>query len=173
MEQFMKKWSLMLRWWLTFTLINVGTVILYLTGVLNTVNEVDFTKISFLIYIIFYCFSIRNGIYTYRASKGPRLTETQALRYVVKNEGGWFVSDSLLTLGMIGTVIGFIFMLGTSFNQISTSNIASMQSALMAMSRGVSTALYTTGAGLICSLLLKVQLFDFTQYLEKFIDEKR
>ena len=158
MKLFIGKWSIMLRWWLFFTLINLGTVIAGLTGVLSNVNEVDMTKISFLIYIIFYLFSVRIGIHTYKASKGDVLTEPEANEYVRKSEVGWFASDSMMTLGMIGTVIGFIIMLGTSFNQISTSNIASMQMALMSMSKGVSTALYTTGTGLICGLLLKVQL---------------
>ena len=34
------------------------------------------------------------------------------------------------------------------------------------MSCGMSTALYTTAAGLVCSLLLKLQLFNFTHHLD-------
>jgi biopolymer transport protein ExbB/TolQ len=34
------------------------------------------------------------------------------------------------------------------------------------MGVGMSTALYTTAAGLVCSLLLKLQLFNFTHHLD-------
>jgi hypothetical protein len=37
---------------------------------------------------------------------------------------------------------------------------------LAKMSSGMSTALYTTAAGLVCSLLLKLQLFNFTHHLD-------
>jgi len=34
------------------------------------------------------------------------------------------------------------------------------------MGAGMSTALYTTAAGLVCSLLLKLQVFNFTHHLD-------
>jgi len=83
------------------------------------------------------------------------------------NESGWFTSDILLTIGMIGTVLGFIFMLSSSFENINASNLGSIQHSLTTMSAGMSTALFTTAAGLICSLILKIQLFIFGKYLEK------
>jgi biopolymer transport protein ExbB/TolQ len=72
----------------------------------------------------------------------------------------------LLTLGMIGTVAGFIYMLSSSFSEMDPQNVVSMQGVLAKMSCGMSTALYTTAAGLVCSLLLKLQLFNFTHHLD-------
>jgi len=148
-------------------LINLGTVVLLLTGMVDKINEVDFTKLSFVIYILCYIFTIRNGIFVYRACKSPPTTEEEVNEYCQSNEVGWFTSDMFLTLGMIGTVIGFIFMLSTSFADISTANVVTLKSALSKMSMGMSTALFTTAAGLICGLILKIQLFDFQQYLDK------
>jgi len=167
MKSFMKKWSLALRWWLFFMLINLGTVVLFLTGMVDKINEVDFTKLSFIIYILCYVFTIRNGILIYKACKEPPTTEGGVNEYCQKNEVGWFTSDMFLTLGMIGTVIGFIFMLSTSFADISTANVMTLKAALSKMSMGMSTALFTTAAGLICGLILKIQLFDFQQYLDR------
>ncbi len=161
-----KKWSLMLRWWVVFMIINIGTVFLLVSGVADTINEVDFTKISFLIYASFYVFSARNGIHTYKLSKKETITEDDIDEYSRKSEVGWFVADALLTLGMIGTVVGFIYMLSTI--GLTTVSAATIPIVLAKMSIGMSTALYTTAAGLICSLLLKLQLFDLSNYLDKF-----
>ena len=166
MLNIIKKWSLALRWWLVFMLINVGMVVMLSTGMVDTINEVDFTKISFLIYTAFYVFSARNGIHAYKLSKKETITEDDIDEYSRKSEVGWFVADALLTLGMIGTVVGFIYMLSTI--GLTTVSAATIPIVLAKMSIGMSTALYTTAAGLICSLLLKLQLFDLSNYLDKF-----
>jgi len=167
MKHFVKKWGLLLRWWIFFMLTSLGTVFLSLSGVMTFVYMVDFTRISFLIFVLFYIFSIRNGILTYKIGKNPPLNEAEVTEYCQKTEVGWFVADMLLTLGMIGTVLGFIFMLNVSFSSLTALNIAAIQNALVQMSSGMSTALITTASGLICSLFLKLQMFDFSHYLDK------
>jgi biopolymer transport protein ExbB/TolQ len=66
----------------------------------------------------------------------------------------------LLSLGMIGTVAGFILMLGDTFGSIDTTNQDSLKDALSNMALGMSTALYTTLVGLILSQALKIQLVN-------------
>ncbi len=167
MINFIKKWSLALRWWLVFMLINLGTVFILFTGIVDDVNKADFTKLSFVIYATFYIFSVQSGIHAYRISKKQPTTEPEIDEYRSKDEPGWFVAESLLTIGMIGTVLGFIYMLSLSFGGLAAVNVLTIQAALVKMSAGMSTALYTTAAGLICSLLLKIQLFDLSQHLDK------
>lgn len=163
---FIDKYSILLRWWLFFAIATLGTVALHLTGIIQKVNQVDVTKISFLIYILFAVFTILNGIDTYQLCKQDEFNNRNIARYYKKSEIGWFVSDMLLTLGMIGTVAGFIYMLSSSFSDMNPQNALSMQGVLVKMSRGMSTALYTTAAGLICSMLLKLQVFNFTHRLD-------
>jgi len=146
----MKK-DLFLRWWLLFALIVAGSILAGITGLFGKINEADFTKISFLIYGLFLVFSIKCGLNTSR---------------VKEDQGGWFMSDVFITLGMIGTVVGFIYMLSTCFASIDTSQPQTMRLALSKMSTGMGTALYTTASGLVCSLLLKLQLFNLEQGLE-------
>ena len=162
----LEKYSILLRWWLFFAVASLGTVALSLSGVIHKVNQADFTKISFLIYAVFAIFTIRTGIETYRLCREDKVTNRHIAIYYKKSDIGWFVSDMLLTLGMIGTVAGFIYMLSTSFSEMDPQNVISMQGVLAKMGAGMSTALYTTAAGLVCSLLLKLQVFNFTHHLD-------
>jgi len=47
---------------------------------------------------------------------------------------GWFIAETCLVLGLIGTVTGFILMLGTAFTELDVTNITSVQNALVKMS---------------------------------------
>jgi hypothetical protein len=158
------KYSPVLRWWLFFTVISLGVFTLAVSGALREIIRVDVTKISILILAVFFFFTIRTGRNTFRLCNGNGAAAYSATGDR-DDELGWFVSDMLLTMGMIGTVIGFIYMLGTSFVEFDPANADSLRNVLSRMSGGMSTALYTTAAGLICSLLLKLQLFNFTQHL--------
>ena len=150
----MKTYTAFLRWWLIFILMILGSITLYITDMISEINQADFTKISFFIYGLFMVFSIHTGMLTHRSCKTGHIDD---------GETGWFVADKLMALGMIGTVIGFIYTLQSVFVGLDTSSTEAMQQALSSMSTGMSTALYTTASGLICSLLLKVQLFNLSQ----------
>lgn len=71
-------------------------------------------------------------------------------------EIGWFVTDIMIKLGLLGTVVGFIIMLG-SITNIGTFDASVMQDVLQAMSGGMGVALYTTLTGLVCGMLLALQ----------------
>jgi hypothetical protein len=79
---------------------------------------------------------------------------------------GWFISDLLLSLGLLGTVIGFIVMLGP-ISGLDAGDQSAIKGALAAMSGGMAVALYTTLAGLIGGMLLKIQGF----VLDSAVDE--
>jgi hypothetical protein len=146
-----------LKWWLMVCLIVVGIGFLVIYDVVTLVGQYDITKISFLISGLFCYFTIKIGIETYKPGKNTYKNMKTAD----------FFAGKFFVLGMIGTVLGFIYMLYTCFNKLDVSNPALMQAALMQMSVGMSTALFTTAAGLICMLLLKLQLFNLEQALEE------
>lgn len=79
---------------------------------------------------------------------------------------GWFIADVILKLGLLGTIVGFIYMLG-SIKNITDFDVNNMQQILQHMSSGMATALYTTLVGLICSILAAIQY----QMIEQSIDE--
>ena len=141
-----------LKWWLIFCLIVLGIGTCFYFDVHKSLYESDITRLSYLILIIFGCTSIWIGTKTYRVGI--------LQDYEQKSDVGWFISESCLALGMVGTVTGFLIMLGTAFENVDVTNSATLQQALADMATGMSTALWTTLVGLVCSLIIKVQLVN-------------
>jgi len=139
-----------LKWWLCACMILVGLFLMYFYGLFEKINQADLTKISFGILILFIVFSIKLGTLTYKVRSTARNQITTI---------EWF-AEKFITLGMIGTVFGFLFTLDTVFCGIDVSNVSSMQAAISNMAQGMGTALYTTAAGLVCSFLLKLQIYN-------------
>ena len=142
-----------LKWWLIFCLIVLGIGTCFYFDVHKSLYESDITRLSYLILIIFGCTSVWIGTKTYRVGI--------LQDYEQKSDVGWFVSESCLALGMVGTVTGFLIMLGTAFANVDVTNAVTLQQALSDMAIGMSTALWTTLVGLVCSLIIKVQLVNF------------
>ena len=82
---------------------------------------------------------------------------------------GHFTADTLIKLGLIGTVIGFILML-QPIGDIKQFDPSLMQQLLTAMSAGMAVALYTTLAGLITSILLKIQYYLADETLAQIVN---
>lgn len=85
-----------------------------------------------------------------------QLTELLAERARGQHELGWFITGLLTKLGLLGTVVGFILMLG-SVGRVESFDISDVQQLLAHMSVGMSVALYTTLVGLTGSMLLGAQ----------------
>ena len=142
----------LLKWWLIFciTILGLGTCLYF--DMHKNLYEADVTRLSFLILSIFGCTSIWIGSLTYKVGV--------LQDYNQRSEVGWFISESCLALGMVGTVTGFLIMLGTAFANVDVTNAVTLQQALSDMAVGMSTALWTTLVGLVCSLIIKVQLVN-------------
>jgi hypothetical protein len=136
-----------LKWWLIIVCISLGLVFFAIYGGINYVNESDFTKISFLIFALFVYCSVMVGRATYK-----KIDIIEFPRFCI---------GIMTKLGMAGTVIGFISMLSVCLKNVDVQNTQSMQIILSEMTTGMSTALVTTAAGLIFSLLLHIQIFNF------------
>jgi len=142
----------LLKWWLIFCLTLLGLCICVYFNIHKDLYAADVTRLSYLIISIFICTSIWIGTKTYKV-------EIQQ-DYDQKSDVGWFISESCLALGMVGTVTGFLIMLGTAFENVDVTNAATLQQALSDMAIGMSTALWTTLVGLVSSLIIKVQLVN-------------
>jgi len=68
---------------------------------------------------------------------------------------GWFAVDVFIRMGLIGTVLGFILMLGTVY-QLQNDDISALKNLLGSMGSGMQVALYTTLTGISVSLILSV-----------------
>jgi len=78
---------------------------------------------------------------------------------------GWLLADLMIKLGLIGTVIGFVMMLG-AVSALEHYDIATMQDLLRNMSGGMRVALFTTLTGLAAGIILALQF----QFLERQAD---
>jgi len=143
----------LLKWWLVFCLTLLGFGTLYYFNMHSQLYHADVTKLSFLIIIIFMFTSVWIGRKTYDLESTSVIDD--------KIDVGWFIAESCLALGMVGTVTGFLYMLGTAFENIDITDATTLQDALASMAKGMSTALYTTLTGLIASLIIKVQLVNY------------
>ncbi len=72
------------------------------------------------------------------------------------NDFGSFASDSLMKLGLFGTIVGFIIMLAPMAS-LDPENTTAVKTSMGLMSEGMAVAMYTTLTGLVGSLLVKLQ----------------
>jgi len=165
----MIKHTLFLKWWLFLSITLLGTLGLGQQGYLHLLWEGDTTKLSFVLLSIFTVMSGWCGYKTWTLSRF--LDNGQTEDYLVEKiehlmEVGWFTSDLCLSIGMMGTVIGFIMML-SGFTNIDVKDMSTVQGLIKNLGVGMSTALYTTLTGLVCSALLKIQYFNLSQAIDK------
>jgi hypothetical protein len=96
--------------------------------------------------------------------QGPqRLDQTLLLRGLAgrlrgSNQFGAFASDTLMKLGLLGTIIGFIMMLAPIAG-LDPGDRGAIRSSMNLMSDGMAVAMYTTLAGLVGSILVKIQYY--------------
>jgi hypothetical protein len=134
-------------WLITACCIGLAVVFAQNSHLWEALNTKDVTKISWIICGIFTASSLVIGVIAY--NKYSTFVTMERL---------WFISDAMVTLGMIGTVSGFLIMTGDGFNNINVSDTASMQKAMQTVGTGMGTVLVTTLMGLTSSVLLKLQL---------------
>jgi hypothetical protein len=134
----------LVRWWVfsccTLTLLSG----ILLTGGAEFINKNDFTGISWGIIFIFVSGTI---FYGYRLARDENLGQGVTE----------YLCDLCTGLGLVGTIIGLMVMIGGAFEGIDTSDPNSIKSALVAMSSGIGAALTTTLMGLLAALLLGMQ----------------
>jgi biopolymer transport protein ExbB/TolQ len=98
-----------------------------------------------------------------KAQGESRIDQTLLLRALAdrlrgSNGFGAFVSDTLMKLGLLGTIIGFIIMLAP-IATLDAADKVSMKSSMGLMSDGMAVAMYTTLAGLVGSILVRIQYY--------------
>lgn len=123
-------------------------------------------------YITDLYYTSKNAANPEEANSPSDLIDVYESRLKGPQEIGWFVSDMMLKLGLLGTIIGFIFMLASVAN-IADFDVSNMQKILQHMSNGMGTALYTTLAGLICSILSAMQYHMIDRHVDELIELTR
>jgi hypothetical protein len=146
-----------LKWWLLNTAVLVSCSFAFYLGIFKEAYEKDSSYLCLVIFALYIIFAFYSGWIAHNIDSKKNITEKHL-------DPIWFVSELCLSLGMIGTVIGFISML-KGFNDVGD-GIRSVQKMMANMSYGMATALYTTLAGLIFGNLLKLQAFQIEKNLQ-------
>ena len=143
-----KETTPLLKWWIQLIAALFGAAVAWQLGWWTALWHADVTKISIAIIVLFVGATLLVGY----------MAKTNDRKY---SDPVWFSTEAMITLGMIGTVAGFLLMLGSAFQDLDVKDVSNVQEAIADMAVGMSTALSTTLMGLICSVLTKLQMVLF------------
>jgi len=138
----------MIKFWKIWTIAVLmgfaGAVGVYLNAH-TFILENDFTYLSFVNIGILVLFTTVCLVQTFM--KSFKTSDTQ-----------WFFADAVLSLGMVGTLAGFLAVLYSTFQGLDVGDTDSMKAAIETLATGMGTALLTSLVGLVSSLIMKFQL---------------
>jgi hypothetical protein len=115
----------------------------------HLIFEEDLSYISTAIFVVFNIMTGLIGYMLYRTCKYKTIYKTDFL---------YFSSKHFTTFGMIGTILGLIFMFQNSFAEFTPGDVAVGTAVIKEIASGASTAFYTTLLGLIAYFLSQFQL---------------
>jgi hypothetical protein len=155
-----------LRWSLLASLTGVGAVILSNLGWFGLMYRSDFTRLTVVTLLAFAFGTLWCGYLAWRADeleerrKDPSLNRAGIIKDIENDAGhGWLIADFICpSLGLLGTVLGLFATFMGAFEGFRSTDPDAIQRLLGQISAGMSTALVTTIVGLVCSILLSVQL---------------
>ena len=150
------------RWWLFTCLLIIGTYFGLYFDIFSTVFDIDKTYLSSVISILFIGSTILTGYRTWLFNYRNINTNTKL---------GWFCGEVMFSLGMIGTLIGFVMVFGDALAHIDLENQDNKAKIIADMGIGISTAIYTTLAGLVGSVLLWIQLINLEYGIDHYEEE--
>ena len=139
------------RWWLFICLLSIGAYFGVYFDIFSTIFNTDKTYLSSVILLLFTGSTLLTGYRTWLFNYRKTYTNTKL---------GWFCGEIMFSLGMIGTLIGFVLVFGDALAHIDLEDQANKAKIIADMGIGISTAIYTTLAGLVCTILLWIQLIN-------------
>ena len=146
----------MLYWWFGFCIQTLGTLTAIHFGFAYEILGKDpFYITSFIVVLhaissvlIGYCIFFKNNDFT---------------------EMLWFIAEAQFYIGMVGTLIGFMYMFNLAFGHGAAGDIQHIKESMTFISTGMGVAIRATLLGLISGLLLKSQLL----LLDKRLDNEK
>lgn len=143
--------SLFVKWFIIFAAIIAACLIAGKLGVFSLILVSDISHISSLIAVLFLGASLTAGKLSYDLSRDVPKVGSVQLKQKLNTLN--FLASSFFTLGLLGTIVGFCFMMHGTLN----ANVDVAQ-IIAQLKVGASTKLYTTLAGIVSSLLLQLQI---------------
>jgi hypothetical protein len=140
----------MIYWWILFWVQLIVYGVAATTGIFTMMYHADVSYISFIIIALHLITTLWIGWHT---SKVARFGSNHHIHI----DSGWYMSEVCMMLGMIGTIIGFIYTLMMTIGG-GIGDPTQLQQVISDLARGIGTAGWTTLMGLIAALSIKAQM---------------
>jgi len=135
-------------WYIVAILIVGAAYFSFEAGLIMFLWNADVSKLSFLIIALFIKSYTKLGVLLHSNKK---VTFDDL-------DSGYEDSELSMAIGMLGTVIGFIVMT-TAFAGVDLSVVENIKELFGIATSGMSTALLTTAAGLVSSIILRTSYY--------------
>ena len=116
-------------WWVTNLAVITGVFWAWYHGIVATIWQDDVTMITTALSVMFVLTNILVGYVAYTKDFSSKIVDAC-----------WFLSEQMLALGMLGTVVGFIYLLTTGISSASVTDPTSLATLLASMSVGLGIA---------------------------------
>lgn len=164
--------NLFIKWFIIFSTILAGSIIAGHFGLIALVLSSDISHLTSIIGGLFLISSLFTGKLAYDLAQddtsGLLTTREGKVKLKKKLKFLNFMADSFFTLGLMGTIIGFCYMMKGTLN-----SSADVSTIIQQLKIGSSTKLYTTLAGIVSSLLLQLQILIVESDLIEEDDQRR
>jgi hypothetical protein len=151
----------LMRWWLFMCLSVVGLTVAGVFGFFQFMLRIDHSYLGFVVIAIYMFTSVWIGLMTYHARNGDQLF-TRHLHTCR------FLSETLMGLGMVGTLIGYLFMVeAMASGAINVADAAAAQGTIMKLANGLGTSSIVTLVGLVGAIGIKAQVANIEYLLEE------
>lgn len=135
----------LIYWWVIWCLQVLACATAFKFGLYYEIIGIDPTHITKLIGFVHVVASLIIGWCIYR-------------QYEPFSEALWYTAETQLSLGMIGTLIGFIIMLNSAFAHIANGDIEGIKNSIAMIGVGMGVAIRATLLGLVSGVIIKAQL---------------
>lgn len=141
-------------WWLSILLTATILFWAHYMGFVIKIWDTDITMLSSVIALAFVFANAKLAWISYKLDTNYSKIKQKLLK---ETNTVWFLSEIVMAIGMLGTVIGLIHMLAANFVG-DTSNTNALQGVLSSMWGSMGLALYVNAVGLVASIVLKLQV---------------
>lgn len=138
-------------WWITNLAVATGVFWAWHSGIITKIWYDDVTMITSVLSLLYVATTALIGYVAYTKDFASKIVDAC-----------WFLSEQMLALGMLGTVVGFIYLLSSGITSASVTDPTSLATLLANMSVGLGIALYTNAVGILASLVTKGLLYAVT-----------
>lgn len=142
-------------WWVSTLLISTGLFWSYYTGIVSEIWQKDSSYITSIIIITFFIGTLCIGWAT-KSNVDNSINKKSLF------DTAWFLSDFMMGLGMAGTVIGIIQLLGID-QSVNVQNPEALSKLINEMWSTMGVAFYPNALGILGSLTLKLQTHLFSK----------